>query len=85
MKTINKVIGFFIENVSPFLILVGGVFVGYKFGVIWDVLNKNTSLVPRIIGSCVGFIVFGIISREAWNDLHSHTTIKEDRQEKCQV
>lgn len=59
MKTLDKIIYFFIEKVSPFLIVILGTYVGYLFGLVLSL---------EIVGSLIGFCLFGIIGRFMYKD-----------------
>ena len=76
MKFLDKIIEVFIEKISPFLIVICGTFIGYLFGDMLALQNSmstishSVSSTPSIIGAIIGFIMFGIIGRFAWNEFN---------------
>ena len=70
MAIIDKAIEFFISKICPFIILGCGIYVGYLIGSLWCLFNSMNHPIPKIIGSIIGFVIFGIIAREAWVDMN---------------
>jgi len=35
-------------------------------------MNPQNSVIPKVVGSFIGFILFGIIGRFAWNGLNEN-------------
>jgi len=78
MKRVDKVIIYYTCKVSPFMIVFMGIYLGYLFGNLWNITHFQNNIIPNIIGSCVGFVLFGIIGRGAYLDLND---IKQESSE----